>query len=125
MGTKSPADLVAAVRTMYASYRLWQWAGVPKEVALAEEAGVLAERYSEAQQRVGLGLSLDSFGDHDGIGLSCEVAHSRGHGLARRIRIDIADDRDVEFDEVGAQFKNVAQARKSGSRIVHRQLAIW
>jgi hypothetical protein len=73
---------------------------------------------SERVEGVEFGLRFDAFREEDSADFVAE-GHERGDERASyRVDVDAAGEAEVEFDDVGSQVEDVAQAREAGAGIV-------
>ena len=59
-------------------------------------------------------------GDQFCARLAGEPDESGGDRPVRGLRVDAADDADVELDDVGRELEDVPQAREARTRVIHR-----
>nr|BFE76852.1 hypothetical protein GCM10020092_101530 [Actinoplanes digitatis] len=62
------------------------------------------------------GVGFDAFGDEHGAGFAGEGGQGAGEGGADGVGVDVSDEGDVEFDDVGAELQYVAEAGVADAR---------
>ncbi len=76
---------------------------------------------SDAAQRIEFGRRLDALGDDPAAGIAGEGDQRRGERLARRVQVDVARERHIEFDQIRTDLKDVLQAGITCTGVVDRE----
>ncbi len=74
--------------------------GRPKKISLSLFDANVA-------QRIELRFGLDTLGDDPAAGIARKCDKRRSKRLARKIEVDVAGQRDVEFDQIGMDLQDV------------------
>src|SRR3984893_11220189 len=85
------------------------------------EIEALRAVHAEVDEHAKLLFCLHALTDHPPTNLGCDAEHAGDNGTFHRVHVDVADEKEVQFDELRHQPDDVLETRETRAGIVYRE----